>query len=194
MAPAHGPVTVPWHSVDSTKMAGSFGHLLWQLNVAVPPPPLPPSEPQAASAKAARDAAVQAPLERVGRVRPLIGPSLQRNGSRGSPPDRNEVSVLRVSRPTSRVEFDDVGEPCQPSRLELLRKLRDHVESRGIGGLAEGLGQLQLNEIHSALQRRLIAPPLPLARVNTPDLGPTRITDRPCFLDLPRIRLRQLGT
>src|SRR5580704_15274406 len=72
MALAHGPVTVPWHSVDSTKMAGSFGHLLRQLNVAVPPPPLPPPELQAASVRVARDAAVHAPLARVGRVRPLI--------------------------------------------------------------------------------------------------------------------------
>jgi hypothetical protein len=31
-------------------------------------------------------------------------------------------------------------------------------------------------------------------QVNPPYFGPTRIADPPCFLDLQRIRLRQLGT
>ncbi len=92
-------------------------------------------------------------------------------------------AVLPVARPTSSVEFDDVGEPCQPSRLQLLRQLGHDVEPGRGGGLSQSPRQLEFDLVFGAAWALLISPRLPHAGVNTPDLGSPRIVDRACFLD-----------
>src|ERR1019366_10680988 len=91
-------------------------------------------------------------------------------------------SYLPVARPTSSVEFDDVGEPCQPSRLQLLRQLGHDVEPGRGGGLPQSPRQLEFDLVFGAAWALLISPRLPHAGVNTPDLGSPRIVDRACFL------------
>jgi len=93
------------------------------------------------------------------------------------------ASILPVARPTRCVEFDHVGEPCQSSRLELLRQLGHDVEPARGGGLPQSPRQLELDLVFRAARDLLIAPRLPRAGVRTPDFGSTRIADRACFLD-----------
>jgi hypothetical protein len=83
-----------------------------------------------------------------------------------------------------------VGQVIEAS-LELPRELRDDVEAPGRRGSLESARECRFDLPGSRGGR--IAPRLPHARANTPDFGSTRIADRACFLDLPRILGSQLG-
>jgi hypothetical protein len=74
----------------------------------------------------------------------------------------------------------------QPTRLELLGELRYDVEATSGGGPLESLRERGLDGV-------LIAPPLPLGPFNPGRLVVSRIVDRACFLDRPRILDRLIG-
>ncbi len=99
-------------------------------------------------------------------------------------------STLRSRQPlpeTVGLQLGHVGHPSEAARLELPRELRDHVEAAGLRGPVESTGERCLNLVFTLPREALIAPRLPHAGANTPDFGPTRILDRACFLDPPRI-------
>jgi hypothetical protein len=88
---------------------------------------------------------------------------------------------------TVRFERNDIRQPGEAACLELPGELRDDVEAAGLRGSVERAGEGRLDLVCTGSQGCRIAPRLPHAGVNTPDFGATRIADRACFLDPPRI-------
>ena len=104
--------------------------------------------------------------------------------------------MIRLRQPLSatvRVQRDGIPKPAEAACLELRGKLRHEIEAASLRGSVESAGERRLDLVCAGSRGGGIAPRLPHAGVNTPDFGVTRIADRACFLDPPRILGCQRG-